>query len=148
MNVMGVDNPGERGSYADVYDARATQCDPSLPFQIHGYTRGQVRHPAEKLQFADAMYFAINPHGLGGIQAPYSNIQPWVAGKNSAYGLVHESTATSTQRSAATTRHKGGANVVYFDGHGEWMPEGRFYGEKDSAGNYTTNDQLWNVMQD
>jgi prepilin-type N-terminal cleavage/methylation domain-containing protein/prepilin-type processing-associated H-X9-DG protein len=147
MNVMGVDRPDERGSYADVYDSQATQADPSLPFDMHGYRRGQVKHPADKLQFADAIYFAINIHGLGGTKPPYTNIQPWVAGKDAAYALIGEAGNTGpNQRTTATKRHKGGGNAVYFDGHGEWLSEGRFYGPKDSNGNYTTNITLWFVM--
>jgi prepilin-type N-terminal cleavage/methylation domain-containing protein/prepilin-type processing-associated H-X9-DG protein len=165
MNVMGVDHPADylRGSSAgcptDVYDARATQADPNMADvskMIHGFTRGQVKHPSEKLQFCDAMYFAVNIYGLGASgpkkRAPYLNIQGWGSNVDSAYGIIGEvvtavaNNGTQSQRTPATTRHKGGANVVFFDGHGEFFKESQFYGPKDGTGNYTRNDKLWMVM--
>ena len=155
MNVMGIDiTPGgtvpnqtaaEVGAYADDWDPRATQCDPSLPLgkEFRAFKPTQVRHPAEKLHFADAMYMVINIYGSG--------IFPGWHGAKSNYDQTRESSANgsgagsnNTQRTTAW-RHKKGANVVFFDGHGEWLAKDRLY-KTDPAGNIVRNDRLWKVM--
>jgi prepilin-type processing-associated H-X9-DG protein len=52
--------------------------------------------------------------------------------------------AINTQRTIAW-RHKGGANVVFFDGHGQWLRKDEIY-SKDSSGKIIRNEKLWNVM--
>jgi prepilin-type processing-associated H-X9-DG protein len=142
MNVMGVDNPTETGKPADVWNTRATQADPTLPEaeQFHGFRRAQVRHSSEKLEFCDAMYFAVNIYGSG--------ISPGWHNAVSNYDKTGESTmangAINTQRTIAW-RHKGGANVVFFDGHGQWLRKDEIY-SKDSSGKIIRNEKLWNVM--
>ncbi len=37
-------------------------------------------------------------------------------------------------------------NVVFFDGHGEWLSKDRIY-SRDSTGKRIVNQQLWYVMQ-
>jgi prepilin-type processing-associated H-X9-DG protein len=43
-------------------------------------------------------------------------------------------------------RHKGGANVGFFDGHISWLRKDEIY-DKDAAGKIVTNDKLWGVLQ-
>jgi prepilin-type processing-associated H-X9-DG protein len=149
MNVMGVDIPTETGSNSDVWNPRATQADPALPanMQIHAFKPGQVRHGADKIHFADAMYFVINVYGVG----PNNGVYPGWHNRKSNYDLIGESTETesngngiNSQRTIAW-RHKKGANVVFFDGHGEWVPKTRLY-KTDASGNIVRNDAIWNVM--
>ena len=87
----------------------------------------------------------INPYGVGGVnQATYPG---WHNAKSN-YDLTHESTqadSTVNTRRSIAWRHKGGANVVFFDGHGEWMRKDRLY-NKDAAGNIIRNDAIWSVM--
>ena len=122
MNVMGVDIPSsvtggglspaiESGSFADVWDPRATQADPRIkPIDkiLHAFRPSQVKRPADKIEFADALYMVINPYGVGGVnQATYPG---WHNAKSN-YDLTHESTeadaTVNTERSIAW-RHKGG----------------------------------------
>ena len=149
MNVMGVDYNQETGSNSDVWDPAATQADPvKLPAdqQMHGFRPRQVKRPAEKLHFADAMYFVINVYGVGPNTALYkgwhNKISNYDTTKETTYA---DSNGINTQRTIAW-RHKGGANVVFFDGHGEWLDKTRLY-ERDAAGNIVRNDRLWVVMK-
>ena len=157
MNVMGVDIPSvapppfgatESGSFPDVYDSRATQASPNLPItkRFHGFKPGQVKRPADKIHFADAMYMVINPYGIGA--RSFSQYPGW-HNCDSNYDITKESTdngpVINTQRSIAW-RHKKGANVVFFDGHGEWRKNDTLY-NKDASGNLIRNDALWMVMK-
>ena len=141
MNVQGVDEP----VMPDSWDSRAKQADPSLPpdKQFHGFSRTQVRHPAEKLQFADAMYFAINVYGC----SPNTGAYPGWKNKVTSYDVVKENTTATGAMDPSRTvawRHKKGANVVFFDGHGEWLPKDKIYLVQD--GQIVRNDKLWKVM--
>jgi prepilin-type processing-associated H-X9-DG protein len=88
----------------------------------------------------DAMYFAVNVYGSG--------ISPGYRNQKSNYDDIGESTAVTggvhSQRTTAW-RHKKGANVVFFDGHGEWLPKTKIY-DRDSSGKIIRNDKLWKVM--
>jgi prepilin-type processing-associated H-X9-DG protein len=165
MNVMGVDVPNtssggglgggayEPGSFPDVWDVHAAQADPKLkPIDkiFHGFKPSQVRRPADKLHFADAMYFVLNVYGVGpntgGYPGWHSQISNYdQVGERTGSGTLPSGGAYDSQRSIAW-RHKGGANVVFFDGHGEWMRKDRLY-NKDASGNIIRNDALWLVMQ-
>jgi prepilin-type processing-associated H-X9-DG protein len=150
MNVMGVDTP-QTISNSDVLDPRATQAALTVPVakRFHGFKPSQVKRPGEKLHFADAMYMVINVYGVG----PNVGSYPGWAQKISNYDITKESTADgnapntawNTQRTIAW-RHKQGANVVFFDGHGEWMRKD-LLSNRDAAGALTRNDKLWVVMQ-
>jgi prepilin-type processing-associated H-X9-DG protein len=149
MNLMGVDIP-ENIANSDVFDPRAAQASPATPWQrrFHGFKPSQVKHPAEKLHFADAMYFVLNVYGTSMNQGSF----PGWHGKISNYDKVQENVyddnsgnGMNAQRTIAW-RHKNGANVIFFDGHGEWMLKDRLYNH-DAAGNITRNDALWMVMQ-
>jgi prepilin-type processing-associated H-X9-DG protein len=151
MNVMGVDIR-EDADKPDVLDPRATQADVSstLPIKcFHGFKPSQVRKPGEKIHFADAMYMVINPYGMGSTGAPY--YRGWHKMKSN-YDLIGESTETeqsgngiNSQRSIAW-RHKKGANIVFFDGHGEWLRSDRLMDKDPTTGNFVVNKKLWNVM--
>ena len=147
MNIMGVDYP-ENAANTDVWDPRATQAKPSAPQweHFHGFKPSQVKRPGEKLHFADAMYFVINPYGVGPNTAQYRG---W-HGKISNYDLTGERTdddtnGMNTQRTIAW-RHRGAANVVFFDGHGEKMRKDLLW-SRDAANNMIRNDKLWLVMK-
>jgi len=147
MNIMGADIPTETGNNSDVWNPRATWADPHLfppTLQIHSFKPGHIRHPADKIRFADAMYFVINTYGVGPNSGGYNG---W-HNRISNYDLTGESTAAdsggiNTQRSIAW-RHKGGANVLFYDGHGEWVVKTRLYNL--AGGQITRNDAIWNVM--
>ena len=147
MNVTGVDIP-EHIVNSDVIDPRATQALQTVPYfkRFHGFKPSQVKRPAEKLHFADALYFVINVYGVGPNTAQYRG---WKANVSN-YDLTGELSANGTggkhtQRSIAW-RHKGGANVVFFDGHGEWMRKDLLW-SYDSSHNIVKNEKLWYVMK-
>jgi len=149
MNVMGVDVPGTGN--LDVYDPRATQAHPAVPLskRFHGFKPSQVKRPGEKLFFADAVYYVINIYGTSMNQGSFAG---W-SQKISNYDKVKENSydnnsgnGMNSQRSIAW-RHKGGANVVFFDGHGEWMLKDRLYNRDPITNAITRNDALWVVMK-
>jgi prepilin-type processing-associated H-X9-DG protein len=153
MNVTGVDIP-EHAANPDAWDPRATQANPNpiiMPQykRFHGFKPSQVKRPGEKLHFADAMYFVINVYGVSpNLTTQYRG---WHA-KNSNYDSIKENTyddnsgnGMNAQRTIAW-RHKGGANVVFFDGHGEWMRKDLLY-SFDNNRNIIRNDRLWMVMK-
>ena len=146
MNAQGCDEPVQTDPTAPSWDPRATQCDPALlsdlvkRYQIvHGFRRSQVKRPSEKLQFVDAMYFVVNIYGSG--------ISPGWHDKISNYDKTGEATTATGNMNPNRTvawRHKKGANVVYFDGHGEWLPKDAIYLVQN--GQIVRNERLWKVM--
>jgi prepilin-type processing-associated H-X9-DG protein/prepilin-type N-terminal cleavage/methylation domain-containing protein len=134
----------------------AVRDDPALGGQrgsgCFGYKRAQVRRPAEKLRFADGM--TVNPIGPGVIDKSGSGPFPGTNGKISNYDQVQERVNTGTlpggEEFDATRmtvwRHKGGANVAFFDGHCAWLRKDEIY-TRDKTGKIVTNDRLWVVLQ-
>src|SRR5689334_3710861 len=93
---------------------------PWLP-RLLGQTSGR------KTWLADALGLAINELGSG--------VSPGWKGRISNYDLTHESTGTGSLASGGqydTTRtiawrHRGGANVCFFDGHVAWLRKDEIY---------------------
>ena len=143
MNVEGIDELGADGTAWDsVHDPVPVQ----LAKGFHGYHVRQVRRPSEKLMFADAIFIVVNVWGSG--------IHPGHKGKVSNYDACLDRAHTGTlpdgrpfdsTRSLAW-RHRGGANVAFFDGHVEWMRKDQIYSH-DAAGNIVANNALWKVME-
>ena len=147
MNVMGIDINTETGANDDVWDPRATQADPALATdkRFHAFKPSQVKRPGEKIQFADAMYYVINVYGVGPNTALYKGWHNRISNYDTTGETVYADTnGINTQRTTAW-RHKGGANAVFFDGHGEWMRKDRLY-DRDAGGNIIRNDRVWSVM--
>lgn len=125
------------------------------PKRFHGFKPSQVKRPAEKLHFADAMYMVINVYGVGpntgfyrgwnAVKSNYDQTQERPGSTSAGNGTLPDGSAYNSMRTIAW-RHKKGANVVFFDGHGEWMRKDRLY-NKDAAGNIIRNDRLWDVME-
>jgi prepilin-type processing-associated H-X9-DG protein/prepilin-type N-terminal cleavage/methylation domain-containing protein len=140
MNVEGVDDPSW-GGYPP--HPKATHAQPPLgPWTLHGYKATHVKHPAEKLQWVDAQWIFVNITGSG--------ISPGTRGGISNYDLCKESTATNSApyNTARETvwRHRGYANVCFFDGHVASLRKDEIY-SLDAAGNIVGNDRLWKVME-
>ena len=118
-----------------------------------GYKRAQVRRPAEKLRFADGMTIN-NMVAPGVLDKSGSGAFPGTNGKISNYDEVQERVNDGTLpdgRAYDATRmtvwrHKGGANVAFFDGHVECLRKDQIY-SLDNAGNIVTNDKLWVVLK-
>jgi prepilin-type processing-associated H-X9-DG protein/prepilin-type N-terminal cleavage/methylation domain-containing protein len=151
MNVQGVDYP-VAGAGDPVYDpVRAPQCKVGVnPIGFHGYKQKQVKRSAEKIFFADANWMVINETGSG--------VDPGRNGKVSSYDQVKErvkdtatmgETANGKAYDAWRTlawRHRGGANVCFFDGHVEWVSKDRFT-TRDTSGKLVPNYTMWRVME-
>jgi prepilin-type processing-associated H-X9-DG protein/prepilin-type N-terminal cleavage/methylation domain-containing protein len=139
MNVEGVDDEYWGGAPPN---PRALQAQPPLgPWTVHGFKSSQVRHPAEKLMWVDAQWIFVNMTGSG--------VTPGTRGAISNYDLCKESTATNgapyqTVRETVW-RHRGYANVCFFDGHVASLRKDEIY-SLDAAGNIVGNDRLWKVM--
>jgi prepilin-type processing-associated H-X9-DG protein/prepilin-type N-terminal cleavage/methylation domain-containing protein len=155
MNVNGVD---ALGSYPTFDPVRAPQVDgmpaippnPGRPYN-HVFKHKQVKQGAEKIFFADAMYYWLNEVG---IQPLYSGGPTGWNGKLSNYDLVGERThasnlpdgrAYNSERTVAW-RHRGGANVCFFDGHVEWVRKDGF-STTDSTGKLVPNPKMWRVLE-
>jgi prepilin-type processing-associated H-X9-DG protein/prepilin-type N-terminal cleavage/methylation domain-containing protein len=117
------------------------------------YKRAQVRRPAEKLRFADGM--TINhARGPGVLDKSGSGVFPGTNGKISNYDQVRENVRDGTLPGGGAYdatrmtvwRHRGGANVAYFDGHVAWLRKDEIY-TRDNTGKIVTNDKLWDVMR-
>ena len=152
MNVMGVDEI-ENAANTDVLDPRATQASASnTPVDkiFHGFKPSQVKSPGNKIHFADAMYYVINTYGCGGKGTSYAGWTGFTSVCN--YNFTGERVKGNTvplgtvnsERTVAW-RHRGGANVIFFDGHGEWVRSDLFT-SKDASGNIIRNDAIWSVM--
>ncbi|MGB7158149.1 MAG: H-X9-DG-CTERM domain-containing protein [Tepidisphaeraceae bacterium] len=118
-----------------------------------GYKRAQVRRPAEKLRFADGITVGVGI-GPGMINKSGSGAFPGTNGKISNYDQVQERVNVGTlpgggayDASRMTAwRHKGGANVAFFDGHCAWLRKDEIY-TRDHTGTIVTNDKLWVVLR-
>jgi len=157
MNIQGVDGDNSGGSVTAMDVPTPIQCAVNtatgLPRGFHGYGVSQVRRPAEKLMFADAIWGLINMYGSGvdnpawnGRQtSSYDEAGAGHVGPNGNGGPLPSGKTFDFQRTIAW-RHKGGANVCFFDGHVQWMAKTDIY-STDSAGNKTFNLGLWDVMR-
>jgi prepilin-type processing-associated H-X9-DG protein/prepilin-type N-terminal cleavage/methylation domain-containing protein len=144
MNVEGIDT----GASLDA--VRAPWATPTIAppapnahLRWQAYKRRQVRRPADKLIFVDAMFPMVNVWGSG--------VYPGWNGKHSSYDVMGERTSTGTTNGKAwdaqrTTawRHEGGANVAFFDGHVAWLRKDEIY--RVENGQIVANDRLWKVM--
>ena len=112
---------------------------------VHGFKNSQVKQSAEKIFLVDAMYWWVNRYGSG--------VQPGWKGLISNYDQTGERTHTGTVAAGAYNsertvawRHKGYANVVFFDGHGEQVRKDRFT-TRDASGNLIPNMKMWDVSK-
>jgi prepilin-type processing-associated H-X9-DG protein/prepilin-type N-terminal cleavage/methylation domain-containing protein len=146
MNVEGVDTDAG-GSSLDL--VRAPQANPALntpssPYgSFAGFRSGQVKRPAEKLFMADGLYIVINMQGSGP--------RPGWKGKESNYDFTKEIT-NNGQNGFDTTRttawrHRGSANVLFFDGHAASLRKDEIYDTDRSTGKIIGNVRLWKVME-
>jgi prepilin-type processing-associated H-X9-DG protein/prepilin-type N-terminal cleavage/methylation domain-containing protein len=139
MNVEGID---EIGTSTTPTNSQVIP-QPSLITNhlIHAYMTGDVKRPSEKLMWTDAIWAMVNVWGSG--------VQPGWRGKISNFDQIGERQVTSGGMDSTRTtawRHRGGANVCFFDGHVEWLPKDKIY-SFDSAGNIVANNGLWKVME-
>ena len=118
-----------------------------------GYKHAQVKRPAEKLRFADGMTVAAG-NGPGMLDKSGSGVCPGTDGKISNYDQVQERVGAGTlpgggaynANRMTVWRHRGGANVAFFDGHCAWLRKDEIY-SRDNTGTIITNDKLWVVLR-
>ena len=149
MNVEGIDpdpatpNPSLDAARAPWATATIAAGNPGAHLRWNAYKRRQIKRPAEKLMFVDAMFSIVNVWGSG--------VYPGWKGKYSSYDVMQERTSTGTTNGKAwdanrtvAWRHEGGANVAFFDGHVSWVRKDEIY--RIENGQIVANDQLWKVM--
>jgi len=140
MNVTGIDEEGRTPS------ALATPPPPQCLKGFHGYNRAQVRHPSDKLMFADCYGQAlINVWGSGvfpGTNGKVANYDD--TGVRGVTGTLPDGRAFDSTRTIAW-RHRGTANVAFFDGHVGRLPKTDIYAF-DNTGKIVPNWNLWDVM--
>ena len=148
MNVQGVDEVNASSPLA-----LNSPPPPQTLKGFHGYHRSQVKRPAEKLMFVDAIWIVVNVYGSGadapawnGMQtSSYDEAGPARVGPNGNNGALPSGKTYDFRRTTAW-RHKGGANVCFFDGHVQWLHKEEIYSH-DAAGNKAFNMRLWDVMR-
>jgi prepilin-type N-terminal cleavage/methylation domain-containing protein/prepilin-type processing-associated H-X9-DG protein len=175
MNVTGVDYQGGAsgtGAYDGVPDPSLTPycrltgngAVGNGETDFHGYKASQVRNSAEKLMFADAQYWQINKNGCvafdrdlqgtplnHGVVTGESSTDPT---RTSDYAFFGERTSfnningqTYDANRSISYRHNKGANIVFFDGHGEWRH--RDFVRRICDGNWNSpQDRMWYVLKD
>lgn len=179
MNVQGVDtNTGADHAWET---DKAPYADPSLTNNViwnsltygrvagavHGFRVSQVKSPAEKLMFADAMSCILNIYGSGATQIGPGAASGWKTGTTSVdgktvsrsdYDYTGERSNSSPPNAPAPIgsynnertiawRHHGGANICFFDGHVAWMAKSDIC-HIGPGGVKLPNYKLWNVMDD
>lgn len=177
MNVTGVDYGPYNGPGTGAYDGvpdpfltpychlevnGATGPTPAVT-DFHGYRSSQVRSSAEKVMFADAQYWMINKNGCVAFDhdingAPLNHGvqtgEPLEPTRTTDYAYFGERTSASTlngqtidpNRSIAY-RHNKGANIVFFDGHGEWKHRDFIRRICDNNWN-SPQDRMWYVIKE
>jgi len=139
MNVEGIDEYGT-----------PSQVVPQPPLitnhLIHAYMTGDVKRAAEKLMFTDAIWSMVNVWGSGVDKNPA--VKGWKNQSSDFDKIGERQVTTGGLDSTRTTawRHRGGANVCFFDGHVAWLPKTEIY-SFDNAGNVVANNGLWKVME-
>jgi prepilin-type processing-associated H-X9-DG protein/prepilin-type N-terminal cleavage/methylation domain-containing protein len=140
MNVQGVD---EANSLSPMSPAQDVPPPAQVVKGFHGYHIRQVKRPSEKLMFADSSFAVLNIWGSG--------VQPGWYGAISNYDLTLDKGFNAgngfDNRRTIAWRHKGGANVCFFDGHVEWMNKEFIYKyDPNTPGKIIPNMDLWDVM--
>jgi prepilin-type N-terminal cleavage/methylation domain-containing protein/prepilin-type processing-associated H-X9-DG protein len=100
------------------YNLEGLPWDDNPPLYYTGYAEGRVRRPCEKLMFADATDWVIREAFASGYLS---------------YG---EQYGAAPLNGMTAYRHDHGANVLYFDGHGDYLRQDEIIG----------NHRLWRVM--
>jgi prepilin-type processing-associated H-X9-DG protein len=150
MNVEGVDSDQP----LDLDIKLAPQADKALnsttanPYgSFAGYRASQVKHAAEKIFMADALYIAINMRGV-------NNAPNGINNKESNYDITLEHTDVNTNglNTARTTAWRHGskkdfANVLFFDGHVDLTRKDVLYTGDSKAGTALGNPRVWKVLE-
>jgi prepilin-type processing-associated H-X9-DG protein/prepilin-type N-terminal cleavage/methylation domain-containing protein len=127
---------------------------------LFAYKASKVHHPGEKLRYVDAMTVSPMPTsplvlGPGVVDKSGSGVFPGTNGMISNYDRVKEFVNVGTLPDGGAFdatrmtvwRHRGGANVGFFDGHVARLGKEEIYA-RDSTGKIVVNDKLWDVLKE
>jgi prepilin-type processing-associated H-X9-DG protein len=144
MNMQGIEfdngSPSTVTHRLPIIDPQCTQAiNPPTGHGHHGFSASQVRHPDQKLEWIDAVTKLVNMDGSGDPNgrpkhAPPSP-DPWLWPRD--YDNIGESGTNGTITRSSAWRHRGYANIAFFDGHCDSV---RYDGIKQNA-------KLWEVVQ-
>ena len=101
-------------SYAMNYSQFPGMAVRLAPEYVNAWRFNEVRAPAEKIQFVDAVSEGVS---VGKNNANNSTLRYF----NPYYGERHE---PPDKGSTVAYRHRRGANVLFYDGHAQWMGMG------------------------
>ena len=90
----------------------------------------QVRRPAEKMQMIDGNWFYLDGPG-------FNTPADW----RSKWNVYGEREPNASNPITVSYRHKRGANVLFYDGHVNWMRKQEIHGN-----DVDVNKKLWNIL--
>ena len=149
MNVEGISDKPNTATFTNRTPWAITRGSPNFGTGVFGYKMSKLRRSSEKLMFVDALCNStaciVDESGSG--------VSPGTNGQISNYDIVQERTGTGALPGGGTYnatrmtawRHRGGANVAFFDGHVSWLRKDEIY-QRDASGNIIGNDKLWKVL--
>jgi prepilin-type N-terminal cleavage/methylation domain-containing protein/prepilin-type processing-associated H-X9-DG protein len=101
-------------SYAMNYSQFPGMAERLAPAYVNAWKSNEVRAPAEKIQFVDAVSEGVNVSKGNANNSTLRYFNPY-------YGERHE---PPDKGSTVLYRHRRGANVLFYDGHAAWMGMG------------------------
>ncbi len=120
MNLQGLENQSTVTHRVPITDPQCSQAiDPPAGYGHHGYSASQVKHASEKLEWIDGVNKVVNMDGSGDPSGSptHAGTDPWLWPRD--YDKIGESGTNGTITRSSAWRHRGYANVAFFDGHCE-----------------------------
>jgi prepilin-type processing-associated H-X9-DG protein/prepilin-type N-terminal cleavage/methylation domain-containing protein len=137
MNLQGLENQSTVTHRVPITDPQCTQAlNPPTGYGHHGYSVSQVKHADQKLEWIDAVNKVVNMDGSGDPSGDktHAGTDGWLWPRD--YDKIGESGTNGTITRSSAWRHRGYANVAFFDGHCDSV----------RATEIKQNTKLWEVV--